>query len=460
MQPCGSVFRRASSLSKPARMRVCAGPNEERSRVRAEAFEHLRAAILEAFTDFRVLWRQQQVLQQQQQQQHVLRQHPQQSREEEEEQQEPGPDSSLDQLKEERQPQVTLREGQCCEQKQQQGQQQGAKQQGDDAAGSQEQGSSSERHPLGTETVLLPPEVMLREHDQEKQPQQGEPQQQQEHQEHQEHDRRLCRGASSCCRARTDSPSSFFSVSSSPSPTAAAALAGAAGKAAATAPEWRQAPSSGFECKKASVPPSLLQASSDDPSSISSGLGHSASQVPGNGNGCDVSGGASGSSTTNSSSTTTTSSSTDSSGASCSVRCLSDICVAVLRYGSFPLLTYLPDGDLDVGVITFSPETGVVEGEEESEAFLVYLHLRFRRGDLKVESWGDSSDSSCGDPVGSRGPRGPGTRGSRGPRIRNVHLVKADVKILKLEVDSLAVDLSVNKVRGMNHSERRRVARN
>ncbi|CDI86930.1 Nucleotidyltransferase family protein, related [Eimeria praecox] len=440
------------------------GPNEERSRVRAEAFEHLRAAILEAFTDFRVLWRQQQELQEQQKQQHQLRQHPQQNREEE--QQEPQiqkPSSSADQLQEEQHPQVTLREGHPDEQQDQQEQRQDGKQQGDAAAGSQEQEAPREQHSLGADTVLLPPEVLLRERDQAgEQQQQREPQPQQEQQEQQEHGRRLCRGSSGCCRARTDSPSSFFSVSSSPSPTAAAAVqTGAGAKAAATAPAWGQTPSSSMEAEKASAPPSSFQASADDHSSSSSNIrpgtskasadDHSSSssnirpgtsKVAANSSECDASGG------TSSSSSSSSSSNTRPCGPSSSVRCLSDICVAVLRYGSFPLLTYLPDGDLDVGVITFSPETGVVEGEEESEAFLVYLHLRFRRGDLKVESQAEGSDPPSGDPTASGGRRGSSRRGSKGPRIRNVHLVKADVKILKLEVDNLAVDLSVNKVGG------------
>ncbi|CDJ53571.1 hypothetical protein, conserved [Eimeria brunetti] len=423
------------------------GPNEERSRVRAEAFEHLRAAILEAFSDFRVLWRQQQELQEQQKQQHLLRQHQQQNREEEQQEQQGEKfSSSPDQLQEERRPQVTLR-GEPDGQQHQQDQQQDGKQQGNAASGSEELQPSTERRFLGADTVLLPPEVSQRDHDQEKPQQQQEPKQQQEQQEH---DRRLCRGTSSCCRARTDSPSSFFSISSSPSPTAAgAALTGVAAKAAAPAPQWRQASSSSSsqEAEKTAVPPSTFQASEVEPSSTSSSRGIGASNVHGNSSECNVPSGSS-SSSVSSSSSSANSSKSRSSSASGSVRCLSDICVAVLRYGSFPLLTYLPDGDLDVGVITFSPETGVVEGEEESEAFLVYLHLRFRRGDLKVESQGEGTYSPCGDPVGSEGPRGSGTRGPRGPRIRNVHLVKADVKILKLEVDSLAVDLSVNKVGG------------
>ncbi|CDJ59975.1 hypothetical protein, conserved [Eimeria maxima] len=433
------------------------GPNEERSRVRAEAFEHLRAAILEAFTDFRVLWRQQQELQEQQREQHLLRQHHQQNPPtrggEQQEQQEQKLLSPLEQLRKEKQPQATLWEGQHNVAQQPGEQQQDGKQEDDAATGSHEQVPSSRRQFLGADTVLLPPEVLMHDHDQEKKQEQQRGAQQQQQQ--QEHDKRLYRGTSTCCRARTDSPSSFFSVSSSPSPTATGAtLTGAAAKAGATAPEWRPTPSSSLEFEKATVLPSSFHASADDPNSRSSSSGLGVSRVAGNSSGCNTSGnGASNSSSNNgstssNSSSSSNSSTTSSSGASSSVRCLSDICVAVLRYGSFPLLTYLPDGDLDVGVITFSPETGVVEGEEESEAFLVYLHLRFRRGDLKVESQGESSDPPCGDPVGSGGPRGSGTRGSRGPRIRNVHLVKADVKILKLEVDSLAVDLSVNKVGG------------
>ncbi|OEH77569.1 hypothetical protein cyc_08709 [Cyclospora cayetanensis] len=102
---------------------------------------------------------------------------------------------------------------------------------------------------------------------------------------------------------------------------------------------------------------------------------------------------------------------------------------------------------LYVGVLTFSPKTGVVESEEDSEAFLVYLYQRFRRGDLRVEGGEPTSEfsQSVCTPGESQRPAG---RGLRGPRIRNVHLVKADVKIIKLEVDGLAVDLSVNKVGG------------
>ncbi|CDJ31515.1 LOW QUALITY PROTEIN: uncharacterized protein EMH_0009320 [Eimeria mitis] len=405
------------------------GPNEERSRVRAEAFEHLRAAILEAFADFRVLWRQQQELQEQQQ--HVLRQHSQQSREEEQQgQQEQNPSLSPEQLQEERPPQVTLREGQCDGQQQQEPQ-------GENPTGSQEQEPSRERHCLESDTVDLAPEVLEREHDEEKKPQQeSQPQQQQEQQEH---ERRLCRGTLSCCRARTDSPSSFFSVSSSPSPTAAgAALMGAAAKVAAPAPEWRQAPSSSssFEVERAALFSSSLHASSNEPSSSSSRLSPSAAQAHENSSECNVSSGSSSSSSSTNSSKRTA--------ANATYQAAAVAAAAVLIAAILALAT------LSAVCDACPTYTGVVEGEEESEAFLVYLHLRFRRGDLKVESRREASDPASGDPVGTGSPQstGSGTRGSRGPRIRNVHLVKADVKILKLEVDSLAVDLSVNKVGG------------
>ncbi|CDJ64627.1 Nucleotidyltransferase family protein, related [Eimeria necatrix] len=395
------------------------GPNEERSRVRAEAFEHLRDAIIEAFTDFRVLLRQQQELRQQQQHQELQKQKQIQLL-----------------LSSDQRSQLTQQEDQSNQQLQPPAlQQQDPPQPEGAAAGNISQEPLQERLSPAGDAVLLPPQALRPHHDK----------QQQQQNEQQQSEGRACRGSSSCCRARADSPSSFFSVSSSPSPTtAAAALTGAATAEAAAAPEWGAGALSGVVPDNSSLLPSSFQASTEDPSSSScdcsssSSGSLSASNVPSSSSSGNVSRG----SNSNSSSATSNSNS--------SVRCLSDICVAVLRYGSFPLLTYLPDGDLDVGVITFSPETGVVEGEEESEAFLVYLHLRFRRGDLKVESQGSVKDSSgvTGTLDAPKGPGGPGGRGSRGPRIRNVHLVKADVKILKLEVDSLAVDLSVNKVGG------------
>ncbi|XP_026193602.1 uncharacterized protein LOC34624356 [Cyclospora cayetanensis] len=306
------------------------GPNEERSKVRAEAFQHLRDAIFEAFTDFRLS------LQQQQQQQQQL--------------------EGRQALQLQEQYPETRQEGTAAERS------------------VQEAPSHNRPSSLGGSAIItLPPEAPV-----------------------------------SSSRTRHDSPSSFFSVSSSPSPTAAggasaAVPAGAATEAAAAACRRQAAVTSTHEPEEAA------------------GI---SSPSPGIAEG-----------------------STSGSACSSSVRCLSDICVAVHRYGSFPLLTYLPDGDLDVGVLTFSPKTGVVESEEDSEAFLVYLYQRFRRGDLRVEGGEPTSEfsQSVCTPGESQRPAG---RGLRGPRIRNVHLVKADVKIIKLEVDGLAVDLSVNKVGG------------
>ncbi|PFH37058.1 hypothetical protein BESB_035160 [Besnoitia besnoiti] len=98
-----------------------------------------------------------------------------------------------------------------------------------------------------------------------------------------------------------------------------------------------------------------------------------------------------------------------------------DICVAVYRYGSFPLRTFLPDGDLDIGIITFNRHTGVLEGEEESDALLAALLEAFQQERVK--------------------------NNKKFP-VREASLVDAEVRILKCIVAGIAVDVSVNKVGG------------
>ncbi|PHJ15647.1 nucleotidyltransferase family related, partial [Cystoisospora suis] len=98
-----------------------------------------------------------------------------------------------------------------------------------------------------------------------------------------------------------------------------------------------------------------------------------------------------------------------------------DVCIAVYRYGSFPLRTFLPDGDLDVGVISFNRYTGILEGEEESDALLGLLLERFQRDDVKNHAHFP---------------------------LRQASLVDAEVRILKCTVGGIAVDVSVNKVGG------------
>lgn len=93
--------------------------------------------------------------------------------------------------------------------------------------------------------------------------------------------------------------------------------------------------------------------------------------------------------------------------------------IFVFRYGSFPLGTYLPDGDLDVGVALYFLEDGRLLGERDSDRFLLYLLSRFNAGDLRSLGKGDAQQA---------------------------YLVEADVKVIKLSLGGLAVDLSVNKV--------------
>ena len=354
--------------------------------MRLRAFEHLRAAILEAFADFRIIWRQQQrrVLQREYET-WLHKQH----------QKQPQP---------------------------QQQQQQQQETQEDAVAATPANAQKTLTGLSGRDTAAAAAPVPLQQHQQ----QQQQHQKQQQQQQQQQRESRSGTGVSCRGRARTDSFASFFSVSSSSSPSAAAAAAAAteghtaegsalggdaAGPGIVCSPHRRSRPPSA-----AVVPPPISRSSSSSSSSVS---------------------------------------------------CLSDVCVAVHRYGSFPLLTYLPDGDLDVGVLMFSPETGRIESEEDSEAFLMYLLFRFRKGDLKTEMRDDVANANNthhqgvytqqnpeaphqGDPL--KPPRTGGPQGGppkRPPRIRNAHLIKADVKIVKLQVDDLAVDLSVNKVRSL-----------
>uniref|UniRef100_A0A0K6S744 PAP/OAS1 substrate-binding-related domain-containing protein n=1 Tax=Chromera velia CCMP2878 TaxID=1169474 RepID=A0A0K6S744_9ALVE len=79
--------------------------------------------------------------------------------------------------------------------------------------------------------------------------------------------------------------------------------------------------------------------------------------------------------------------------------------VAVFRYGSLPLMTYLPDGDIDVGFITYK-SNGVIEEDSKAEHYLdlsiggcssfVFLDLidrrllnfhLFKRSLLLIKSW-------------------------------------------------------------------------
>ncbi|CBZ54776.1 hypothetical protein NCLIV_052020 [Neospora caninum Liverpool] len=98
-----------------------------------------------------------------------------------------------------------------------------------------------------------------------------------------------------------------------------------------------------------------------------------------------------------------------------------EINITVYRYGSFPLRTFLPDGDLDIGIISYNRRTGVVEGEEESDALLAVLLDKFQREDVKTHKTFP---------------------------LREASLVDAEVRILKCIVSGIAVDVSVNKVGG------------
>ncbi|KEP62737.1 UNVERIFIED_CONTAM: hypothetical protein HHA_214990 [Hammondia hammondi] len=98
-----------------------------------------------------------------------------------------------------------------------------------------------------------------------------------------------------------------------------------------------------------------------------------------------------------------------------------EINIAVYRYGSFPLRTFLPDGDLDIGVISYNRRTGVLEGEEESDALLAVLLEKFQRAEVKS---------------------------NKTFPLREASLVDAEVRILKCIVSGIAVDVSVNKVGG------------
>ncbi|KAF8820513.1 hypothetical protein IE077_003094 [Cardiosporidium cionae] len=92
----------------------------------------------------------------------------------------------------------------------------------------------------------------------------------------------------------------------------------------------------------------------------------------------------------------------------------------VFRYGSVPLKTYLPDGDLDVGFVVFD-HNGFIMADTTCDDYLNRLYQRLVMPDLL------------------RHPIFP---------LRNATLIDADTRILKCFVGNIAVDISANKLGG------------
>ncbi|CEL97766.1 unnamed protein product [Vitrella brassicaformis CCMP3155] len=106
----------------------------------------------------------------------------------------------------------------------------------------------------------------------------------------------------------------------------------------------------------------------------------------------------------------------------------------VFRYGSVPLMTYLPDGDIDIGFATYKDGTGVMDDDTRSDIYLDLVYKRLKEPSLEHH------------------PQFP---------VRNAIMIMAEVRVLKFTVRNIAIDLSANKIGGccsfvfLEHVDRR-----